>query len=84
MKKPKPTCVLKMSCGLRYEIHQRKGTTLIRSNARDEDDPAELSAALDAVESVVLAHVAAGVDVTEAKYVAGLEEALQKILAVWE
>lgn len=45
----------------------------------DAEERDELSAALDGVTSLVLAHACAGVDVTDARYVKGLRVSVENI-----
>lgn len=42
-----------------------------------EDDPAEYNAAMDGIESLILAHACAGINVTSPAYVEGIETAVQ-------
>jgi hypothetical protein len=43
----------------------------------DEGDPAEYNAAMDGIESMILAHAIAGIDVASPAYVEGIETAVQ-------
>lgn len=56
-----------------------EGGRIVDSTFRDSDEPADMRAALDAIESLVLAHAVAGVDVTTPAYQEGLETALDAI-----
>ena len=51
----------------------------ISSLLHEEDAPDEYNAAIDAVESLVLAHACAGVDVESPAYLEGIETAVQAI-----
>lgn len=59
----------------------RYGT--IESNLKvfDEDsaEPDDFTCAMDAIESVILAHACAGVDIEDAKYVEGLRTSINAI-----
>jgi len=48
----------------------------LNEDAEPGDDP-ELTAAFDAIESLVLAHAVAGVNVEDPKYLEGLEVAIE-------
>ncbi len=50
---------------------RRSGSVTSSLHSSDADDD-QFNAAMDAVESLVLAHACAGIDVTETRYVAGL------------
>ena len=54
------------------------GAVLTSDLHEDGEDP-EYRAAIDAVESLILAHAAAGVNVTAAAYVEGVETAVESI-----
>ena len=58
--------------------HSAGGAT-VSSNLHSDDAPVEYRAAIHAIESVVLAHFVAGVDVTHRAYVCGLNDALTAI-----
>ena len=68
--------------GDRYTItltrHSAGGATL-SSNLYSDDAPTEYRGAIHGVESVVLAHFVAGIDVTHPVYVRGLNDALAAI-----
>lgn len=53
----------------------------ISSNLKDGCDESDCldCAAIDGLESLILAHACAGIDVTSAKYVEGIETALEAI-----
>ncbi len=51
----------------------------IESDLHDSDDDAECKAALDAIESLVLAHAVAGIDITLPAYLEGVETAIDAI-----
>lgn len=53
----------------------RSGT--IVSDLRNSGDSPELTAAMDAIESLILAHACAGVDVATSAYVEGVETAVE-------
>lgn len=48
----------------------------ISSDLHHPDDPAELKAALDAIESLILAHAVAGADITSSAYFEALQVTL--------
>jgi hypothetical protein len=52
---------------------------LKEGEAIGEDGDKEYLAAVDAIESIVLAHAAAGIDVKTLSYIQGIETAVQKI-----
>lgn len=57
------------------------GTGIIAGNVgRDEGNGPVLTAALDAIESMVLAHTLAGVDTTGPAYVNGIDTALDAVV----
>ena len=49
----------------------------ITSDLKDGSDDAELVAAMDAIESLILAHACAGIDVASPAYVQGIETAVE-------
>jgi hypothetical protein len=51
----------------------------ITSQLHEEDAPDEYNAAMDAIESIVLAHACAGVDIESPAYLEGIETAVQAI-----
>jgi hypothetical protein len=66
------------------ELHltgQSSGT--IQSDLHEPDDGVELTAALNAVESLVLAHASAGIDVQSPEYLTGLETTVSKCFEVY-
>ena len=75
------TIQIKLSTGEKIQIQSNaKGYHRIESDlkALDGSNP-EFDCAIDGFESLLLAHASAGVDVTDPKYVAGLETALESI-----
>lgn len=52
----------------------------VTSDLGIEDDGTQYSAAMDTIESLVLAHAMAGVDVTTAPYIEGIETAVEAVL----
>lgn len=55
------------------------GRAAITSDLHDEKEPAEVKAALDAVEAMVLAHAVARIDVRSPAYLEGIETAVEAI-----
>lgn len=53
-----------------------QGGTII-SDLKDDGDSPEVQAAIDAIETLVLAHAVAGVDVSSPAYVEGIETAVE-------
>ena len=49
----------------------------ITSDLKSDGDNAELTAAMDAIESLILAHACAGVDVASPAYVEGIETTVE-------
>lgn len=49
----------------------------ISSLMHEDDAPAEYDAAIDAIESLILAHCIAGVDIQDPAYLEGIETAVQ-------
>jgi hypothetical protein len=49
----------------------------ITSDLHDDDDSPEMKAAMDAIESLILAHACAGVDVASPAYIEGIETAVE-------
>jgi len=43
----------------------------------EDDDPSAYNAAMDAVESMILAHACAGIDITNPQYIEGIQTAVQ-------
>lgn len=54
------------------DAHGRRSGTVTSSLHTSEQDGEEFNAAMDAIESMVLAHACAGIDVTESRYVEGV------------
>lgn len=65
--------------GLRVVCDPATGAGTIESELHSDEDDSELTAALDAIESLVLAHACAGVDIGADAYVQGLQAALDKV-----
>ena len=61
--------------GIVIEIIDNAGK--ITSDLKDDSDNPELTAAMDAIESLILAHACAGVDVASPAYVEGTETAVE-------
>jgi hypothetical protein len=61
--------------GITVELTDNAGK--ITSDLKDGSDDAELVAAMDAIESLILAHACAGVDVAGPAYVQGIETAVE-------
>lgn len=57
-----------------------EGSGRIESSLHDESESSEAKAALDGVESMILAHAVAGIDVNSPRYLEGIETAVE---AVW-
>ncbi|WP_176331434.1 hypothetical protein [Burkholderia vietnamiensis] len=55
------------------------GGAAIMSDLHEEDEPPEVKAAMDAVEAMVLAHAAAGIDVRSPAYLEGIDTAVEAI-----
>jgi hypothetical protein len=53
---------------------------IVHSELMDGTEPPELKAALDALESIVLAHACEGIDVTRPAYLCGFETAVEVCL----
>ena len=53
----------------------------INSDLHTTDDTVEQTAALDAVESLILAHAVAGVDIASPAYIEGIEVAVESIFS---
>jgi hypothetical protein len=68
--------------GIVVELSANGGGAILASplkDGREDGSQEELLAALDAVESVILAHACAGVDVESPAYQTGIETALEAI-----
>lgn len=61
--------------GIVIEIIDNAGK--ITSDLKGDGDNSELKAAMDAIESLILAHAIAGVDVASPAYVEGTETAIE-------
>jgi len=70
--------------GIRVACDPTTGAGTIASALHGEDDGPELTAALDAIESLVLAHACAGVAVDAPAYVEGLQTALDKLAQAFD
>ena len=56
------------------------GTLTSNLHEDDSDGHSELGAAIDAIESMVLAHAVAGIDVASAAYLEGIETSVDAVL----
>lgn len=77
-----PTVKHLQRLGIVVELSSHGGGAILQSPLKDgheDGDQEELLAALDGVESVILAHACAGVDVESPAYQAGIETALEAI-----
>ena len=61
--------------GITIELIDNGGKII--SDLKDGSEDAELVAAMDAIESLILAHACAGVDVADPAYVEGVETAVE-------
>jgi hypothetical protein len=61
--------------GIIIEVIDNAGK--ITSDLKGDSDNLQLTAAMDAIESLILAHAIAGVDVASAAYVEGTETAVE-------
>ena len=61
--------------GIVIEVIDNGGT--IASDLKGDGDNSELTAAIDAIESLILAHACAGVDIADLAYVEGIETAVE-------
>jgi hypothetical protein len=61
--------------GIIIEVIDNAGT--IASDLKGDGDNPQLTAAMDAIESLILAHACAGVDVASPAYVEGIETAVE-------
>jgi hypothetical protein len=76
--------VIKLPCfGIKVTLAQKGGA--ITSDLHEELDEAEITpesenyeAAIDGIESMILAHACAGVDIESPAYVEGIEAAIQE------
>jgi uncharacterized membrane protein YqgA involved in biofilm formation len=68
-------------CGITVELSgpTRSAAGSISSDLHNENDSPALKAALEAVESMVLAHACAGISITATAYIEGIETALDAI-----
>jgi hypothetical protein len=48
----------------------------------DENEDVELIAAIDAIESIILAHACAGIDISSPQYVKGIETSVETIFNI--
>jgi len=53
-----------------------KGGSMITSNLHDPDLDCDFNIAMDAIESIVMAHASAGIDVESPAYIEGIETAV--------
>ena len=66
---------------MRYNVHglvietDNGNGKIVSSDFHEENDPPELKAALDAIESLILAHACAGVNVESDAYIEGVRTA---------
>jgi hypothetical protein len=60
--------------GIIIELIDNAGT--ITSDLKGDGDSPELIAAMDAIESLILAHACAGVDIASPAYIEGIETAV--------
>ncbi len=74
--------IIQIRFGTNWILISTKETGAISSNLKVEDSPEDMeyNAAIDGLESLILAHACAGVDVASKKYVEGIETALDAIL----
>lgn len=72
--------VIKLEDKKQITVTKLGGTTKTESNIRDPEDPKELKAAFDVLESAILAHAHEGIDVSEARYVKGIQTAYDKAI----
>lgn len=68
-----------LACGLELTIDIETGNGSITSSLKDGCHDEEWDTAMDAVESLVLAHACAGVDVEAPAYQKGLETSIEAI-----
>jgi len=68
-----------LDCGLELRIDAETGQGLISSSLKDDCHDEDWNTAMDAVESLVLAHACAGVDVTARAYQDGLQGCLEAV-----
>ena len=71
--------------GISSDLHEKDPPPLIQlaEDAEDAENRALYNAAMDAIESMILAHACAGVNVSMAAYVEGIESAVQAIGAAF-
>ena len=81
-----PACTIRLPCyGItirlaRENADEGPGSGTITSGLRDEGDGSEaFHAAIDALESLILAHACAGIDVASPAYIEGIETAVEAI-----
>lgn len=60
-------------------LYTQHGVSRIMSDLHKHDDDKEHKARIDALESLILAHFSAGIDVGSDKYVKGIETAVEAI-----
>ena len=70
-------------CGITVILNDRAeevtGAGQISSDLRDGEADIEYLAAVDALESIILAHACAGIDITSPAYLEGIEVAVEAI-----
>ena len=70
--------------GIRVACDPQTGAGTITSALHDPGDDPALTAALDAIEGLVLAHACAGIPIDSPAYVHGLETALDKVAQAFD
>ena len=80
LKEREPT--IRLSCyGIQIDLTDRDGGSIRSDLKRAPGDEcaadAEFNAAIDAIESIVLAHAIAGIDVTDPAYTEGIDAAAE-------
>lgn len=73
---------INLSDGSRIKVVVKNGSGRITSmGLKDNDNPSsEYNTAIDGIESLILAHACAGVDVSAPTYVKGIEVAVEAIV----
>lgn len=72
------TIILPIQGGITVDFERGEGGDIssIMKNTDDEDD-IEYNAAIDGIESLILAHACAGVDIESAAYIEGIQTAVE-------